>query len=85
MRYKPPYSVRRLGWGTFIVRANVVLKYGYFWISSDAEDTKYAKRASLPLEWELCFDEGGSQARCQLKIKKEGRLVRRGVNTRSSG
>ncbi|KAF3278226.1 hypothetical protein TWF173_005747 [Orbilia oligospora] len=85
MRYKPPYSVRRLGWGTFIVRANVVLKYGYSWISSDAEDTKYAKRASLPLEWELCFDEGGSQARCQLKIKKEGRLVRRGVNTRSSG
>ncbi|RVD86469.1 uncharacterized protein DFL_004743 [Arthrobotrys flagrans] len=79
VKWKAPYSVRRLGWGTFIVRANVILKHGYSWISSDAEDTKYAKRASLPLEWELCFDGGGSQARCQLKIKNERRLVRRGI------
>ncbi|KAK6512208.1 hypothetical protein TWF481_001099 [Arthrobotrys musiformis] len=85
VRWKPPYAVRRLGWGTFIIRANVILKYGYSWISSDAEDTKYATKASLPLEWELCFDDGGSQARCQLKIKKESRLVRSSRRILESG
>ncbi|KAK6526909.1 hypothetical protein TWF281_010105 [Arthrobotrys megalospora] len=78
VRRQAPYSVRRLGWGTFIIRANVVLKSGYSWISSDATDTRFAKRVSLPLEWELCFAGEGSQARCRLKIKNERRLLRSG-------
>ncbi|KAK6333352.1 hypothetical protein TWF718_011166 [Orbilia javanica] len=76
VRWKAPFSVRRLGWGVFVIRANVILKYGYSWISSDAEDARNARKISLPLEWELCFDGGGSQARCQLKIKNERRLAR---------
>ncbi|KAK6348992.1 hypothetical protein TWF730_009752 [Orbilia blumenaviensis] len=76
VRWKPPFTVRRLGWGTFVIRTNVILRHGYSWISSDAEDTKYSKKASLPLEWELCFDGEGSQARCQLKIRSDKRLAR---------
>ncbi|KAF3917942.1 hypothetical protein ABW20_dc0109946 [Dactylellina cionopaga] len=72
-----PYSVRREGWGTFTLRANVILKSGYSWISSDAVDSRYNKRASLPLEWTLNFEGGGCQARCRLKVKNERRRPRR--------
>ncbi|KAF3909379.1 hypothetical protein AA313_de0200885 [Arthrobotrys entomopaga] len=77
VKRRAPYSVRREGWGTFTIRANVVLKTGYSWISSDALDTAYAKRVSLPLEWTLDFEDGGSQARCKLKLKNERRRLRR--------
>ncbi|EPS41968.1 hypothetical protein H072_4035 [Dactylellina haptotyla CBS 200.50] len=76
VKRRAPYSIRREGWGTFTVRANVVLKAGYSWISSDAVDSRYAKRVSLPLEWTLSFEDGGSQARCRLKIKNERRRLR---------
>ena len=34
----PPYEVRRLGWGYFTIFANIILKAGYSWMSSEAED-----------------------------------------------
>jgi hypothetical protein len=68
----PPYEVRRLGWGYFTIDANVVLKAGYHWLSSDAEDSPDgAENGSLPFEWLLDFDGGGSQKRCRLKVRRE--------------
>ena len=67
----PPYEVRRLGWGYFPIYANIILKAGYSWVSSDAEDTRDgAPKGKLPLEWTLAFG-GGSQALLRLKVRKE--------------
>ena len=68
----PPYEIRRLGWGYFTIEANVVLKAGYSWVSSDAETSSDgAEGGSLPLSWMLDFAGGGSQKRCRLKVKRE--------------
>ncbi|KAE9967544.1 hypothetical protein BLS_006318 [Venturia inaequalis] len=68
----PPFEVRRLGWGTFNVYANVILKVGYSWVSSEAEDAgDGGKKGLLPLQWLLDFDGQGSQGRYRLKVKKE--------------
>lgn len=68
----PPYSIRRLGWGTFTILANVVLKAGYSWVSPEAENTSDgAVRGKLPLEWTLDFHGRGSMGRLRLKVKRE--------------
>ncbi|QDS68999.1 hypothetical protein FKW77_009403 [Venturia effusa] len=68
----PPFEVRRLGWGTFDIYANVILKVGYSWLSSEAEDANDGgEKGLLPLKWLLVFDGQGSQGRCRLKVKKE--------------
>jgi hypothetical protein len=72
VRQYPPYEVRRLGWGYFTIFANVVLKAGYHWLSSDAEDSSDgAEKGLLPLEWLLDFHGQGSQKRCRLKVRRE--------------
>ena len=49
-----------------------MLKAGYSWISSDAEDTPDGAPAGrLPLTWVLDFNGRGSQGRLRLKIKKQ--------------
>jgi hypothetical protein len=61
-----------LGWGYFTIFANVILKAGYSWVSSEAEDTSDGQaKGKLPLEWTLDFDGRGSQGRLRLKVKKE--------------
>lgn len=68
----PPYEIHRLGWGTFTIYANIILKAGYRWMSSDAEDTADGQvQGKLPLEWHLDFNGRGSQGRWRLKVKKE--------------
>ncbi|KIW01622.1 uncharacterized protein PV09_07093 [Verruconis gallopava] len=69
----PPFQARRLGWGCFTIYASVILKAGYCWLRNDAEDTTNgASKASLPIEWLLDFNNGGSQKRCRLKVQGEG-------------
>jgi hypothetical protein len=68
----PPYEIHRLGWGTFSIYANVILKAGYKWMSTEAEDTADGQQqGKLPLEWYLDFSSRGSQGRWRLKVKKE--------------
>jgi hypothetical protein len=68
----PPYEVRRLGWGVFTISASLILKPGYSWVSSDAEDTEDgAPNGKLQLDWTLDFHGRGSQGRLRLKVKKE--------------
>lgn len=68
----PPYEIHRLGWGTFTIYANVILKAGYRWLSSDAEETVDGQeQGKLPLEWSLDFNGRGSQGRWRLKVMKE--------------
>lgn len=68
----PPYEVRRLGWGYFTIYANLVLKAGYSWVSSEAEDTTDGGvKGKLPLEWTLDFNGRGSQGRLRLKVRNE--------------
>ena len=68
----PPFELHRLGWGTFTIYANVILKAGYSWTSSEAEDTVDGQtQGKLPLEWYLDFNGRGSQGRWQLKVKKQ--------------
>lgn len=68
----PPYEIRRLGWGFFTIYANIVLRAGYSWVSSDAEDTADGGiKGKLPLEWTLDFNGRGSQGRLRLKVRKE--------------
>lgn len=68
----PPYEIRRLGWGYFTITADVILKEGYSWICSEAEDTPNGRyRGMLSLDWTLDFDGQGSQGRCRLKVRRE--------------
>ncbi|KAF2216795.1 hypothetical protein CERZMDRAFT_32252 [Cercospora zeae-maydis SCOH1-5] len=75
IRQRAPYEVRRLGWGTFAVTAYVILKAGYRWVSSEAENSPDgAEKGMLPLEWMLDF-EGfggkGSMGGVRLKVKND--------------
>lgn len=64
--------MRRIGWGYFTIRAYVILKKGFTWLSEDAEAAPgRAERGMLPLEWRLNFDGEGSMGRCRLKIQNE--------------
>ncbi|KAF2769499.1 hypothetical protein EJ03DRAFT_343333 [Teratosphaeria nubilosa] len=73
IRTRPPCEIRRLGWGTFSVVAGVILKAGFSWVSSDAEDSPDgAPKRMLRLEWTLDFagfGGMGSMGRCRLKVK----------------
>jgi hypothetical protein len=75
IRTRPPYAVQRLGWGTFTIVADVILKAGYSWVSSDAEDSPDgAAKGMLTLEWMLdfsSFDATGAMGRCRLKVKSD--------------
>jgi len=68
----PPYEIRRLGWGYFTIGTNIILKAGYSWVSSEAQDAPDgAQRGMLSLDWTLDFHGRGSQGRCRLKVKRE--------------
>ena len=71
MRRRAPYEINRLGWGTFPVTAHIVLKYGYEWVSSDAEKVPGTEKSLLPIEWMLTFDGDGKQGKARLKIRRE--------------
>jgi hypothetical protein len=63
---KPPYEVRRLGWGTFTLEAEIVLKEPYSW----NVNTGGAKQSSLELAWTLVFQGRGKQGRVRSKVRK---------------
>lgn len=75
VRARSPYEIRRVGWGVFTVVAGVMLKPGYSWISSDAEDSPDgANRGMLRLDWMLdfsSFDGTGAMALRKLKVKND--------------
>ncbi|EME46747.1 hypothetical protein DOTSEDRAFT_70667 [Dothistroma septosporum NZE10] len=75
IRGRPPYDVRRTGWGSFTITANVILKAGYSWVSGDALNSPDgALKGMLPLEWTLDFSGfcgRGSMGRLKLKIKAD--------------
>ena len=75
VRTRSPFAVQRQGWGTFSVLADVILKAGYSWVSSDAIDSPDgASKGMLRLEWMLDFTSfGGTGAlgRCRLKVKSD--------------
>lgn len=68
----PPYEIRRVGWGTFTIEFNIILRAGYSWLSTQAEDTvDGGRKGKLPLEWRLDFEGRGSQMRMRLKVRRE--------------
>ena len=75
IRSRPPYSIQRLGWGTFNITAGVILKAGYSWVSTDAENSPDgAANGMLRLEWMLdftAFGGTGAMGRCRLKVKND--------------
>ncbi|RMY56397.1 hypothetical protein D0865_03671 [Hortaea werneckii] len=75
IRQRPPYAIKRYGWGYFTVQAYVILKAGYSWVSNEAEDSPDgASKGMLPLEWTLDFNGfggKGSMGRCRLKVKND--------------
>ena len=75
IRTRPPYEVRRIGWGFFTIVAYVMLKPGYSWVSEDAEDSPDgAEKGMLGLEWVLDFARfggKGSMGRLKLKVKNQ--------------
>jgi hypothetical protein len=83
---KPPYEVRRLGWGTFTLEAEIVLKEPYGWIV----DNSGVKQPGLELTWTLDFAGRGRQGRVRTKVKKfeepptDGRRVLRSRTVPSS-
>jgi hypothetical protein len=58
--------VRRLGWGTFTLEAEIVLKEPYSWVV----DNSGTRQAGLELTWTLDFEGRGRQGRVRRKIKK---------------
>lgn len=75
IRTRPPFAIQRLGWGTFTITAGILLKAGYSWMSSDAEDSPDgAPKGMLRLEWTLDFTSfggTGAMGRCRLKVKND--------------
>lgn len=75
IRTRPPYEIKRLGWGFFTIVAYVILKAGYSWVSEDAENSPDgAEKGMLGLEWVLDFDRyggRGSMGRLKLKVKNQ--------------
>lgn len=65
--------VARIGYFTIV--AGVILKPGYSWVSSDAEDSPDgAANGMLRLEWTLDFSSfgaTGAMGRCKLKVKND--------------
>ena len=62
----PPYEVRRLGWGTFTIEAEIVLKEPYNWIMDNAG----SRQPGLELTWTLDFEGRGHQSRVRAKVQK---------------
>jgi hypothetical protein len=58
--------VRRLGWGTFTLEAEIVLKEPYSWVTNNSG----TRQAGLELTWTLSFEEGGRQGRVRRKVRK---------------
>ncbi|EMC99099.1 hypothetical protein BAUCODRAFT_22388 [Baudoinia panamericana UAMH 10762] len=75
IRQRPPYELSRIGWGYFTIVAGVILKPGYSWVSSDAEDSRDgAPKGMLRLDWTLDFTSfggTGAKGRHRLKVKNE--------------
>lgn len=63
---KPPYEVRRLGWGTFTLEAEIVLKEPYSWVL----DNSGTRQAGLELTWMLSFEGRGRQGRVRARVKE---------------
>lgn len=50
----------------------MILKTGYSWLSSDAEDAPDGgEKGLLPLEWALCFEGSGAQGVCRVRVKRQ--------------
>lgn len=74
----PPFEVRRLGWGYFCIRAEIVLKEPYSWILNNGS----TRQTGLELTWTLDFEGRGRQGRVRAKVKKiEEQLGRDTGNT----
>jgi hypothetical protein len=58
--------VRRLGWGTFTLDAEIILKEPYSWVV----DGRGTRQAGLQLTWTLDFNGNGRQGRVRGKVKK---------------
>ena len=75
IRTRPPYEIRRLGWGYFTIVAYVMLKAGYSWGREEAGGrSDGAEEGMLGLEWMLDFDRfggRGSMGRLRLKVKNQ--------------
>ncbi|KAF1940515.1 hypothetical protein EJ02DRAFT_445400 [Clathrospora elynae] len=62
---KPPYEVRRGGWGHFTIDAEIVLKEPYSWVV----DNTGIKQPGLELAWTLDFEGRGRQGRVRAKVR----------------
>lgn len=75
IKQRPPYEVRREGWGYFTITAYIILKAGYNWVSEDAVNSPDgAEKGMLALTWTLDFTSfggRGSMGRLRLKVKNQ--------------
>ncbi|KAI4694084.1 uncharacterized protein J4E92_006003 [Alternaria infectoria] len=63
---KPPYEYEARGWGTFVIRTEIVLKQPYNWIMDNAG----TRQQALELEWPLNFEREGRQGRVRAKVNR---------------
>ncbi|OSS52390.1 hypothetical protein B5807_02750 [Epicoccum nigrum] len=75
---RPPYEVRRLGWGTFTIEVEIILKAPYIWVGRNSGTTQQ----SLKLPWTLDFTGRGRQGRVRGGVKRTDEGGRR-LRTRS--
>ncbi|KAF2486361.1 hypothetical protein BDY17DRAFT_261631, partial [Neohortaea acidophila] len=70
IRTRPPFEVSRLGWGTFTVTAQILLKAGYSWVHAEAQDSPDgAEGGMLGVEWRLDFAGRGSMGRLRVRVR----------------
>ncbi|KAF2258212.1 hypothetical protein CC78DRAFT_537984 [Lojkania enalia] len=65
--HRPPFEVRRLGWGFFNIEADIILKEPYSWVT---DGDKRTRRPSLTLDWLLRIEGRGKQGRVRTKVRK---------------
>lgn len=69
-----PYEIRRFGWGTFVIRAEVTLKPSFRYLHEKAVLTK-GTQSTLEFEWELSFDGDGGQGSLKVLVERSKRQL----------
>lgn len=75
---RAPYEVHRLGWGTFTLEIEIVLKAPYQWVNRHSGITQ----RGLKLPWTLDFTGRGRQGRVRGGVKRLGDEGGRRLRTR---
>lgn len=66
---KPPFEIRRFGWGSFSIKVEIKLKPAYNFLHTQSEQG-HGRGRTIPLDWTLDFYGNGSQGWVKMAIER---------------